>query len=150
MAKKEGQSLASVLQQLEGLALIRGSGGQSWVISKRGPSTRCPGPRPGASYAEAMAAQERTDDCLRSERVFYVPDPVELKQGMKRACYALVYLDRNLMNLGNPTIPFDANSLATIQLDAIEWYESRGSTPAAYSAHDARCGLLVLHSRQKR
>jgi hypothetical protein len=150
MAKKEGQTLSSVLQQLEGLAIVRGSGGQSWILTKRGPSSRCPPPRPGNNYAEAQAQQEITDNCLRSERVFYVPDPVESKQGMKRACYALVYLDRAVMNGGTPTIPFDANSLATIQLDAVEWYETMGNTPPRYSSRDTRCGLLVLHSRQKR
>jgi hypothetical protein len=149
LTKMEGQTLASVLQQLQGIALTRGSGGQSWVLGRRGPTSRCPTPRAGENMAQARANQEKTDSCLRAERLFYVPEEYESKQGLSRQCYALVYLDRSLMNPGKPTIPFDVNTLTTMQLQAVEWYEGSGSVPAKYSANDARCGLLVLHTRRK-
>jgi hypothetical protein len=148
--KMEGQTLGSVLQQLQGVGLIRGSGGQSWVMTKRGPASRCPTPRPGNTMAQARANQEATDNCLRSERVFYVPDDFESKQGVSRQCYARVYVDRTLMNPGNPATPFDANTFATMQLQAIQWYESSGGVPALFSAHDTRCGVLILHTRRQR
>jgi hypothetical protein len=146
--KMEGQTLGSVLQQLQGVAIIRGSGGQGWVMTKRGPSSRCPTPRAGENMTQARANQRATDDCLRSERVIYVPDDFEAKQGVSRACYALVYLDRSLMNPGSPTTPFDANTLATMRLQAIEWYESSGGVPSFYTSHDTRCGVLILHTRR--
>lgn len=148
--KMEGQTLGSVLQQLQGIGLVRGSGGQSWVLTKRGPASRCPTPRAGNTLAQARANQQVTDDCLRSERVFYVPDDFESKQGMSRACYARVYVDRALMNPGDPATPFDANTFATMQLQAIEWYESSGGVPAFYTTHDTRCGVLILHTRRAR
>jgi hypothetical protein len=97
---------------------------------------------------QVRANQQATDNCLRAERVFYVPDDFEAKQGVSRACYAVVYLDRSLMNPGTPTTPFDANSLATMPLQAIEWYENSGGVPAFYTAHDPRCGVLILHTRR--
>ncbi len=148
--KMEGQTLGSVLQQLQGIGLIRGSGGQSWVLTKRGPASRCPTPRQGMTMAQARANQQVTDDCLRSERVFYVPDDFESKQGVTRACYARVYVDRGLMNPGNPATPFDANTFAPMQLQAVEWYESSGGVPSFYTSHDTRCGVLILHTRRAR
>jgi hypothetical protein len=146
--KMDGQPLPTVLQQLQGVSLLRGPAGQAWVVSKRGPSSRCPVQRPGESMTQVRANQRAADDCLRAERVFYVPDDFEAKQGVSRACYAVVYLDRSLMNPGTPTTPFDANSLATMPLQAIEWYENSSGVPALYTAHDPRCGVLILHTRR--
>ena len=146
--KMDGQSLATVLQQLQGVAVIRGAGGQGWVLTKRSPSTRCPTPRPGQNPTQTRANQQATDDCLRSERLFYVLDDFEARQGVTRTCYALVYLDRSLMNAGKPTTPFDVNTITTNQLQAIEWYESSGGVPAFYASQDSRCGMLILHTRR--
>ena len=148
LEKMEGQSMAGVLQQLNGIGLIRGSASQSWVMSKRGVTSRCPTPRQGETIAQAEAQQAITDECLRRERVFYVPETFELRQGMARGCYALVYFNRQLMNPGRPTMPFDVNTFAPIQVEAIEWYEGASSVPMRYSAQDTRCGVLIIHGRR--
>jgi len=148
LEKMEGQSMAGVLQQLSGVGLIRGSGGQSWVMSKHGVSSRCPTPKQGETVALAEREQAITDDCLRRERVFYVPETFELRQGMSRGCYALVYFNRQLMNPGRPTMPFDVNTFAPIQIEAIEWYEGMSAVPMRYSTQDARCGVLIIHGRR--
>lgn len=149
LAKMEGQTFGAVVQQLSGVALIRGAAGQSYIISKHGPSSRCPQPAPGRTPAEAARYQEITDECLRRERVFYVPETFEARQGIVRACYAIVYFNGQLMNPEHPTFPFDVNTFAPLQIEAVEWYESLGSVPMEYNARDARCGVLVLHSRRK-
>ena len=148
--KIENQSLSSVVQGLQGLGVMRGTTGQSWVTARRSPMTRCPGGRPAVSPAEAAAMQRITDDCLRSERLYYVPEDHETRQGMKRACYSLVYVDRGLMNSGTPTPPFDLNTIQPTQLQGIEWYETTASLPSTYSTGNARCGVLVLHMRRGR
>jgi hypothetical protein len=103
----------------------------------------------GRTPKEAEEEQRITDDCLRSERVYYVPEDFEALQGMKRFCYALVYLDYSPLNATRPVMPFDLNRFLPEQIEAIEWYESEGAVPPPYGAADARCGLLVLHKRRQ-
>lgn len=148
LEKTEGTSLAGALGGLQGIGFVRGSGTQSWVVSKRPAATRCPPTRPARDLNDAVAAQRATDDCLRSERLYYVPEDFETRMGVKRACYALVYLDRSALNATHPTMPFDVNTFLPSQLEAVEWYESDSQVPAPYPANDARCGLLVLHKRR--
>lgn len=64
------------------------------------------------------------------------------------ACYAQVYLDSQLMNPGQPTEPFDVNTLSADQLEAIEWYPGPASTPAKYAKVSSSCGVYVMHSRR--
>jgi hypothetical protein len=148
LAKTEGTTLAAAAAGLQGLNFIRGTGGQSWVVSKRAPPTRCTATRPARDYNDAVAAQRMTDDCLRSERLYYVPEPFEARDNVARACYALVYLDRSPLNAAHPTMPFDINTFLPSQIESIEWYENDGQVPAPYPASDARCGLMVLHKRR--
>ena len=148
LEKVGGATLASAVTGMQGLAFLHGSGGQSWVVSKRAVPTRCPPVRPGRDYNDALAAQRVTDDCLRAERVYYVPDDFETRTGVQRACYALVYLDRSPLNQAHPTMPFDINTFLPSQIESVEWYENDAQVPAPYPAPDARCGLLVLHKRR--
>ncbi len=148
LEKVGGATLAAAVTGMQGLALLRGSGGQSWVVSKRAVPTRCPPVRPARDYNDAVAAQRVTDDCLRAERVYYVPEDFEARTGVQRACYALVYLDRSPLNATHPTMPFDVNTFLPSQLESVEWYENDAQVPAPYNASDARCGLLVLHKRR--
>ena len=147
--KKEGQTLGGVMEQLNGLDVIRGNSGQNWVTGKRAPHSGCqPTSMRNGTPAEARASQEATDKCLRSERLYYVPEAYETQQNMKRTCYSVVYLDRSLMNAGRPTPPFDLNSIAPGRLEAIEWYADAAQTPAQYSARQSPCGVAVLHTRR--
>lgn len=148
LAKVEGTSLAAATSGLQGLAFLRGSGGQSWVVSKRAVPTRCASTRSALGFKDAVAAQRATDDCLRSERVYYVPEDFENRSGVQRACYALVYLDRSPLNAAHPTMPFDINTFLPSQIESVEWYETDAQVPEPYPAPDARCGLLVLHKRR--
>lgn len=151
LAKFGSGMLPAAMRGVGGVAIIRTNVGQNYISSPRGPMTRCPPINPRMlDAAAAAAAQEATDECLRRERLYYVPDPVEAKQGVKRSCYPLVYVDQNLMTTGIPTPPFDIGGYAADQIEALEWYESPSSTPAKYSARQAQCGVLVLHLKKKR
>lgn len=149
LEQQSGVTLGSIVASLQGVAGLRGSGGQLWIASKRSPPSRCPPVKLGMTPALAEAEQRKTDDCLRSERLYYVPEDFEALQGMKRGCYAIVYLDYNALNAMHPVMPFDLNTFLPSQIEAIEWYESEGAVPPPYGAADARCGLLVLHKRRQ-
>lgn len=148
LEQQSGVTLGSIVASMQGVAALRGTGGQLWVASKRSPVSRCKPVKMGRTPAEAEAEQRITDDCLRSERLYYVPGDAEALQGMKRYCYALVYFDHNPLNGGHPTMPFDLNTFLPTQLEAIEWYESEGGVHPPFNGADARCGLLILHRRR--
>jgi hypothetical protein len=150
LAKVDGVSFPNVLRSLQGADIIRTNGSTAYITSKRGPISGCPPPPPAASPGGAAAAQEKSDRCLRQEGIYYVPDPSERMFGVRRACFPQVYLDHQFMNQGRPTPPFDVGSLATEQIEAIEWYASESQTPPKYSVNNARCGVLVIHLRKMR
>jgi hypothetical protein len=153
LAKMTVRPLGSAVQQLQGLEVVRGNSGQGWVSGRRGTPTHCPqsvmnsGPT-GPTPQSAAAAQEATDQCLRRERLYYVPDPAELAQGVKRVCYAVVYVDRHIMNSGRPTPPFDLNIYVAEQLIGFEWYADVSQAPAQYSRPEAQCGVAILHLKK--
>jgi hypothetical protein len=152
LTKFDGVSLPNVMRSMQGADIIRTTGSGAYMTSKRGPISGCgpPNPKRMENYQKAREEQERVDDCLRRERIYYVPDDGELRQGIMRACYPLVFVDRQLMTPGRPTPPFDIGSYATEQIEAIEWYESESQTPPKYSVNNARCGVMVLHIRKKK
>ena len=148
LEQQSGVTLGSIVASLHGVSGLRGTAGQLWIASKRSPPTGCPPVRPGETPRLAEQQQRITDDCLRRERLYYVPEDFEALQGMKRGCYALVYLDYTPLNATHPVMPFDLNTFIPAQIEAIEWYESEGAVPPPYGAANARCGLLVLHKRR--
>ena len=76
------------------------------------------------------------------------PSATERTQGMVAGCYAQVYLDNELMNPTQPTEPFDVNSIAPGQIEAIEYYASAAETPSRYAKLNSNCGVLVIHRRR--
>jgi hypothetical protein len=63
-------------------------------------------------------------------------------------CYAQVYVNNSLMNRGSPTPPFDINTMATDQVEALEYYRSSAETPIKYRTDDASCGVLIVWTRR--
>lgn len=150
LEKMDGVPLPTVLRNLRGAEIIRTNGNSSYITSKRGPMTGCQIPRTTRSQSEQVAEQERVDECLRRERLYYVPDGGELRMGVRRACYPQVWVDTQLMNPGRPTMPFDLGTFtATRQIEAVEWYESESQTPPRYGNASARCGVLIIHVKKK-
>lgn len=131
-AKVEQQKLADALWQAPGAGFIGGRF-QAYIYSKRAPP--------------AMCSTKARPDCFASHG-YYVPNASEAAQGAQVACYPQIYLDGALMNTGNPTPPFDINSILPHQIEAIEWYSGPSQTPARYSGLGSRCGVLVIHTRR--
>lgn len=150
LAKVDGVSFPNVLRSLQGADIIRTGTNAAYITSKRGPISGCPPTPPAANPRGAAAAQEKTDECLRREGIYYVPDAMDHINGVKRACFPQVYVDRTFMNQGRPTPPFDVGSLATEQVEAVEWFASESQTPPKYSVNNARCGVLIIHLRKKK
>lgn len=150
LAKFEGVPLPTTLRSLRGAEIIRTNTSSAYITSKRAPMSGCSPPRNRETVRESFVEQERVDECLRRERLYYVPDGAERQFGVKRACYPQVWVDTQLMNPGRPTMPFDlATFTATREIAAIEWYESESQTPPRYGNGSARCGVLILHVKKK-
>ena len=120
LEKQRNQSMANILAPLTGVGIVRGMGNRGWLLSRR---------------------------ALPSSNV-YVPDRPEIAQGMKRACYAQVYVNDHIENAGIPTTPFDVNTFAPDQIEAIEWYAGPSQTPSRYARLNSSCGVLVIHTRR--
>lgn len=150
LAKFEGVPLPTTLRSLRGAEIVRTNTSSSYILSKRGGISGCRPPNPRSTVREQFQEQEAVDECLRRERLYYVPDGAERQMGIKRGCYPQVWVDNQLMNPGRPTMPFDlATFTATREIAAIEWYESESQTPARYGNASARCGVLIIHVRKK-
>jgi hypothetical protein len=132
LARVEQQKLADVLRQTPGAGFFGGRF-QAYIYSKRAPP--------------AMCSSKARPDCFASHG-YYVPDASETAQGAQIACYSQIYLDGALMNAGNPTPPFDINSILPHQIEAIEWYSGPSQTPARYAGLGSVCGVLVIHTRR--
>jgi hypothetical protein len=152
LAKVDGVTLPNVMRSLSGVDIITTHGTQQYITSKRAPVSGCEGmsAKPAVNYQQAQAMRDETDECLRRERIYYVPDRSESAQGIRRACYPQVYVDNQLMNSGRPTMPFDIGAYTTDRIEAVQWFESESQTPAKYSVNNARCGVLALITRKKK
>jgi hypothetical protein len=151
LVKFGGVPLPAVLQRMRGVEIIRTNNSAAYITSRRGGITGCPPVPPTSTVRESFRAQEANDECLRRERLYYVPDGAERQYGVKRACYPQVWVDQQLMNPGRPTMPFDLGMFtATNELEAVEWYESESQTPPRYGNASARCGVLIVHVKKKK
>ena len=140
LANMENQTMSSVLSQLPGVTMISGKGTPGWVATSRFRSG-CPG-------LEMKLLNPPLIKCLQAERLYYLPQGYESMMGIKVACYALVYIDNNLMNRGPPTEPFDVSSMSQRQLEGVEYYSNLSQMPARYQRPGAECGVLVFHTRR--
>jgi hypothetical protein len=133
LRKMEGTRMSTVLSRVPGLAMIPGTGGEAWILSKRMPPsmggcTPSDVPRPGGKV--------------------YTPSKGEANRGVRCACYAQVYLDHTLMNGGMPTDPFNVNEIPVSQIEAIEFYAGPSQTPGKYAKLGSPCGVYVIHTRR--
>ncbi len=118
--KNVGRRMGDMLATVPALGLARG-GTSVWPMT-----TRLVPPNSGAVYQ---------------------PTEAERFRGMVAGCYAHVYVNGQLMNPGVPTEPFDLNTLAPNQIEALEWYAGAAQTPTRYSKLNGNCGVVVVHLR---
>jgi hypothetical protein len=126
VAKIGSRRLSDVLNRIPGAPVMRGRSNAAFpgVAFNRGKSTN------------AVAAG------------VYCPDDSESRSGIQCGCYTQVYVNNMLVNRGNPTPPFDINTVPAEQLEALEYYRSAAETPPKYSGSAAQCGILVLWTKR--
>ena len=134
LAKQGSKRLSDILAQVRGVNVLHGNV-RSYLVGKRMTPAPC-GPKSPPACFEVYG--------------FYVPDADERLDGMQTACYTQVYLDEALMNRGDPTPPADINAFLPEQIEAIEYYADQSAVPARYVGSQARCGVLIIHSRRAR
>lgn len=122
LAAMEGRPLAQVFERFP-RAGVESASGRAWVMQ-----TRVPASLGGADI--------------------YVPNPAERRAGVPTGCYAKVYVDNVLMNPGNPSEPFNINSIGVDQVEGVEFYASAAQTPLKYATLDSNCGVVVIWRRR--
>ena len=133
--KMQGISIANRLTELRSLRIQRASHNQAFVFSSRG------GTSTDGIWCPPQSERAVFDDMLPC------------------GCYAKVFVDRQLMNrpitqrvgpkITRPTPPFDVNTVATMSIEAIEWYAGSTTLPAEFADNAlGGCGVLVIHTRR--
>jgi len=152
--KLKGQPMAGVLSEVKGVGIVFGHSSHSYIGSTRSTSSmsiqqgynkmKGSTPPPGKTMLDMM----REGGFLPPH--IWCPEANAMTEatGLKCGCYAQVYLDRMLLNPGEPTEPFDVNSISPDLIEAVEYYSSSSQTPMRYQARNASCGVLVLHRRR--
>jgi hypothetical protein len=138
LAKNEGRRMSDLLSMIPGLGIVQGRAGRGFILSKR----------------YIIPLSELKDSCDPNKpsppgAKLFRPTRMEAQEGKICGCYAQVYLDGSLMNPGQPTDPFDVNTISTTQLEGIEYYASPAETPAKYSRLNSPCGVYVMHTRRQ-
>jgi hypothetical protein len=128
--KNIGRKMGDVLSLTPGLGVVRG-GARAYVLSKR--------------YVVPISAIGKG---AKGSATLWEPGPLEKLQGMVTGCYAQVWIEGQLMNPGQPTEPYDVNSIAPDQIEALEYYAGPSQTPSKYAKLNSTCGVLVIHLRR--
>ncbi|MBL0169608.1 MAG: carboxypeptidase regulatory-like domain-containing protein [Gemmatimonadaceae bacterium] len=127
--KHRNQKMGDLLSMVPGTGVARGRTSGAWILSKR--------------FVVPLSAASG-----QGSGSIYSPDATERMLGIVAGCYAQVWLDNRLMNAGQPTEPFDVNSIAPDQIEGVEWYAGAAQTPSRYSKLGSNCGVLVIHRRR--
>lgn len=128
--KNIGRKMGDVLSLTPGLGVVRG-GARAYVLSKR--------------YIVPINAIGKG---AKGSATLWEPGPLDKQQGMVIGCYAQVWIEGQLMNPGQPTEPYDVNSIAPDQIEALEYYAGPSQTPSRYAKLNSTCGVLVIHLRR--
>jgi Carboxypeptidase regulatory-like domain len=119
LAKLEGgASTSSILQSFNGLSMVRGKGGRSWITAAHGSSLVKPNAMDSLSGAHPS--------CYAQVYLDRTP----------------VYQARDDEPL------FDVNSIPPSRIEAIEYYPTPAQIPAQYNRLNSSCGVLVIWTRR--
>ena len=147
--KMQGRPMAATLSEIKGLGIVFGHSSHSYIESSHG--------APSLSVQQGFNIFKDSQDAyLKMRQAGFIPPSIwcpdgtamDASLGLKCGCYAQVYLDRTLLNPGEPTEPFDVNSISPDMIEGIEYYSNPSQTPMRYQARNATCGVLVLHRRR--
>lgn len=140
LSKSGDRRLGDVLTTVRSVGVIQGRGGTAYVLSRR----RGPSLRPASIPTATGASRNRPGD------VVYYPEKEDEGKGIVPACYARVYLDRQLLNPSTPAEPVNINDYNPRDILAIEFYAGPGSLPPHLSNVNATCGVMVIHTPRGR
>jgi hypothetical protein len=143
--KQGNRRLSDVLVTMPSVSIVSGRGGNGYIVGKRAPMHIKP--RGGGGDGSARSPGVFSDKDL-VEQGYYCPTAAERVLGLECACYAQVYIDDHLMNVGRPTEPFDINTIPTGSIAGFEFYASAAQTPGRYSNLQARCGVVLIWLRK--
>jgi hypothetical protein len=135
LLKAEGLTTGHFLQQVPNVVVHSGGGGE-YVLGR---GARC--------SATPPRVLPRTAPGVMCE-IYYVPTEAEHNQGVPIACFARVFLDNALMNVGTPTPPFNLRDVPPTQIEAMELYARSAEVPPKYANLNSGCGVLVIHTRR--
>lgn len=130
LEKQRNQRFGDIMSMIPGAGVARGRTSGAWVLSKR--------------YTVSLQCVKTPQNCTG----IWTPSSADRGRGLVAGCYAQVYMDDRLMNPGNPTEPFDINSILADQVEGVEWYASPSQTPSRYAKLNSPCGVLVFHTRR--
>ncbi len=124
LAKKEGQSFASVMAEMPGARILDGRGSYTWLRSTRG----------GMTMSGAGLTMGDGNDAIH---------------GAKPGCHPRVYVDRMQVFSGRVGEPlFNLNSITPDRIEALEYYAGVAQVPAMYAGTNDACGVLVIWLRR--
>ncbi|HEX7939195.1 MAG TPA: carboxypeptidase regulatory-like domain-containing protein, partial [Gemmatimonadaceae bacterium] len=147
--KMQGRPMAATLSEIKGLGMVFGHSSHSYIESTHGSAS--------LSVQQGFNLFKNEKDAyVKMRAAGYIPPHIwcpdgtamDASLGLKCGCYAQVYLDRTLLNPGEPTEPFDVNSISPDMIEAVEYYSNPAQTPMRYQARNGTCGVLVLHRRR--
>jgi hypothetical protein len=130
LARYESRPLAAALNARASIGLTRVAGNVVYLSSRR----------------TVMQTSQPRGNCPRP---MYTPTDSERDRGIACACYSKVYLDGVAMNAGDPTPPFDVNTVEPRMVEALEFYATASEVPARYLPLSSPCGMLMLHGRRQ-
>jgi len=124
LERMRNQTLASVVSQFSGGAIVRGRGSDSWLAK-------------GRAIVSLDASMLRRGSVADSAR------------GATRSCYAQIYLNESrIYSGGEDEELFNLSTIAVDQIAAMEYYAGPAQTPTRYSGLNSRCGVLVIWTRR--
>ena len=69
-------------------------------------------------------------------------------QANNSACFVQVYMDDTPVYSGPPQPPFNLGTVATADVEGVEFYAGGSSTPAKFNRTGSVCGVLVIWTRR--
>lgn len=136
LAASGDRRLTDILTTVRSVGVIQGRGGRGYVYSRHKPPSLRPAP-----IMRADGTRNRLGDDV------YYPEKGDDALGIVPACYARVYLNKQLLNAGSPAEPVNINQYSPRDLVGIEFYAGPASLPAHLSNLNATCGVIVLRTR---
>ena len=126
LEKQRDRRMSDIVAQFPGVSIMHGKSGQAYLGSRT----------PVKSIRGEVCQPIKQDDPDDMRRP-YKPCP--------EACYARIFVDG--VQISQNEMP-NINRIDPAQLEGVEYYRGGAQLPIQYNVLNARCGVLVLHTRR--